>query len=211
MARKPADQSVSRIDILTAAANVFRKKGYHLAKMADIAADVNLTAGSLYHHFPDGKQQILMAVLNEGLDMITSKVQEVVENEDLSPAEKLRELIYTHILGLTEHVSIAAALVFETRTLLSDQVARKSYLARRDNFERYYQHVVEAGISEGVFRKVDVPIFTKTLLGAHNWVGVWYRQGGRLSGEEVAHEMAQTFLSALAVYDIEPEHQLKNS
>lgn len=208
MARKPADQSVSRIDILTAAANVFKRKGYHLAKMADIAADVNLTAGSLYHHFPDGKQQILMAVLNEGLDMITNKVKAVVNNPDLPPNDKLRELIYTHILGLTEHVSIAAALVFETRTLLSDQIARTSYLTRRDNFERYYQKVVEDGIAAGIFRKVDVPIFTKTLLGAHNWVGVWYRQGGRLTGEQIAEEMAQTFLHALNIAETaekEPE------
>jgi AcrR family transcriptional regulator len=36
--------------------------------MSDIAAEVKLTAGSLYHYFPEGKQQILMAVLSEGLE-----------------------------------------------------------------------------------------------------------------------------------------------
>jgi len=44
---------------------------------------------------------------------------------------------------------------------------------------------------------VDVGIFTKTMLGAHNWVGVWYRPTGRLSGEEIAEMMADSFLRSL--------------
>lgn len=200
MARKPADQAVSRIDILTAAADVFRRKGYHGAKMADIAAEVKLTAGSLYHHFPDGKQQILMAVLNDGLETITDNVRVIVESDGLAPPEKLRRIVYEHILGLTEHVSIAAALVFETRTLLNDldnTDARQRYLASRDKFEQYFRAVIEEGIEKQNFRPVDVGMFTKMMLGAHNWVGVWYRDGGRLSGEEIAAEMADTFLRAL--------------
>lgn len=200
MARKPADQAVNRIDILSAAADVFRRKGYHGAKMADIAAEVKLTAGSLYHHFPDGKQQILMAVLNDGLEQITENVRAIVNDPALQPDEQLRRIVYEHILGLTQHVSIAAALVFETRTLLNDldnTDARQRYLDARDRFEHYFRQVVESGIAKGMFHPVDVAIFTKTMLGAHNWVGVWYRDGGRLSGEEIAEEMAETFLRAL--------------
>lgn len=197
VARKPADQAVNRIDILSAAANVFRRKGYHGAKMADIAAEVKLTAGSLYHHFPDGKQQILMAVLTEGLEQITHEVKDIAEDNTLDVKEKLRGIIYKHVTGLTKHVSIAAALVFETRTLLNDQIAREAYLSRRDKFEEYYRSVIDEGIQSGVFRQVDVPIFTKTMLGAHNWVGVWYREGGRLDGDAIAEEMASTFLNAL--------------
>jgi TetR/AcrR family transcriptional regulator, cholesterol catabolism regulator len=197
LARKPADQAVNRIDILSAAANVFRRRGYHGAKMSDIAAEVKLTAGSLYHHFPEGKQQILMAVLSEGLEMITESVRAIADADSLTPPEKLRQIIYKHVTGLTEHVAIAAALVFETRTLLNEQSARDIYLSRRDNFEKYYRAVIEEGIRRGDFRQVDVPIFTKTMLGAQNWVGVWYRDGGRLTGEQIAEEIAQTFLCAL--------------
>jgi hypothetical protein len=35
------------------------------------------------------------------------------------------------------------------------------------------------------------------MLGAHNWVGVWYREGGRLNGSEIADHMADTFLLSL--------------
>lgn len=197
MARKPADQSVNRIDILRAAAIVFRRQGYHGAKMADIAAEVDLTAGSLYHHFPEGKQQLLMEVLTEGLDEITHEAEKIAHQTQLPIVEKLSQLIRRHIISLTENTAVAAALVFETRTLLEDPHARESYLMRRDAFENIYRSVIQEGIDMGVFRPVDVPIFVKTMLGAHNWVGVWYREGGRLSGEQIASEIANTFLNAL--------------
>ena len=59
--------------------------------------------------------------------------------------------------------------------------------------------MVQAGVDSGVFRPVDVAIFVKTMLGAHNWVGVWYRPDGRLSGAEIADMLAETFLRALVV------------
>lgn len=198
MARKPAELSVNRPDILLAAANVFRRQGYHGAKMSDIAAEVDLTAGSLYHHFPEGKQQILGEVLNAGLDQITAEVQAIVEDNTLMPDEKLRKVIHANILGLTRNTSIAAALVFETRTIMENPEARKAYLQRRDSFEYLYNQVIQEGIDAGLFRSVDVPIFTKTILGAHNWVGVWYREGGRLTGEQIADDMSETFLAALS-------------
>ena len=43
-------------------------------------------------------------------------------------------------------------------------------------------------------RPVDVPIFVKTLLGAHNWVGVWYKPEGRLNGVQIADMIADTML-----------------
>lgn len=199
MARKPADQAVNRQDILLAAADVFRRKGFHGAKMADIAAEVDLTAGSLYHHFPGGKQQILHEVLANGLDIVTEKVRAIIEDTTLAPAERFRRAIYAHVVSLTANVSVAAALVFETRTILEDDIERESYLARRDRFEALYQRVIQDGIETGVFRTVDVPIFSKALLGAQNWLGVWYRDGGRLTGEQIATEMAEFFLNALLI------------
>ena len=50
---------MTRDDILDAAAQVIRKKGFHAASMADIARAVNLQKASLYHHV-SSKQEILL-------------------------------------------------------------------------------------------------------------------------------------------------------
>jgi TetR/AcrR family transcriptional regulator, cholesterol catabolism regulator len=197
--RKPASQTVQRKDILAAAATVFQERGYQGATMADIAAKVNLTAGSLYHHFPAGKRDLLLAVLNEGMEYVLAQFDAILSG-GYSPEEALAQMISAHVLNITENVSIGAAMVFEIRTLFvldEDPAGRDEVLKRRDAFESRYRQVIEKGIQSGVFRPIDVPIFTKTMLGAQNWIGVWYRSGGRLSGEEVAQRMTDTFLSAI--------------
>lgn len=199
MARKPADQTVQRDDILLAAAAVFQERGYQGATMADIAQRLNLTAGSLYHHFPAGKRDLLLAVLNVGLDIVLKQIDAVLA-QGLPPAETLRCLIEIHVTGVTSQQAIGAAMVFEIHTVLDlneDIAGRDAFLRRRDEFERCFRTVIEQGIAAGEFCPVDVGIFTKALLGADNWVSVWYRPDGRLSGQQIAARMADTFLAAL--------------
>ena len=196
MARKPADQTVHPEAIIEAAAGVFRRQGYHGAKMADIAAAVNLTAGSLYHHFPS-KQDLLIAVLDEGLGRITRQVRAIVADSPEDPATTLRRIVHAHIHSMIDNANIAAAVIFEGRALLDVPQVRDRFVAQRDDLETLYRQVVEQGIAAGVFRPVDAGIFTKTVFGALNWVSVWYRPDGRLSGDAIADEIAGTFLAAL--------------
>ena len=195
MARKPAEQTVHRDEILRAAAEVFHRKGYRGATMSDIAAAVNLTAGSLYHHFPS-KEELLIAVLDAGMSQIIAAAQAVVDS-DAPPAEKLRAIARTHVRSITAHHNIAVAVIFESRALLEKPDVRAPYVRQRDALERLYRQVVEEGIAAGAFRAGDVGVFVKALFGALNWVSVWYRDDGRLSERDIADEIAETFLAAL--------------
>jgi TetR/AcrR family transcriptional regulator, cholesterol catabolism regulator len=213
LARKPADQSVHREDILQAAAEVLQRNGYEAATMKDIAASVNLTAASLYHHFRN-KDTLLLAVLELGLDAVTQQIETIAASDKPSD-QKLREMICAHVVGLTENTAIGAAMVFEIRALMhvkppsknafvEDWDEYKSFLQRRDaffagrdHFEELFRRVVSEGIEHGTFHPLDVPIFVKTLLGAHNWVSVWYKPDGRLSGAEIAERIASTLLDGI--------------
>jgi len=195
MPRRPAQQTVHPEAILRAAASVFHRRGFHSATMAEIAAEVNLTAGSLYHHFPS-KEDLLVAVLDAGLTEITRDVRAVAETE-LPPPQKLREIVHVHIRSELDNVHIAGAVIFEGRALLDVPGVRDQYIRQRDELEQLYRGVVEAGIASKDFSAVDVGIFIKTLFGALNWVSVWYRPAGRLSRDEIADEIAGLFLRSL--------------
>lgn len=213
MARKPADQSVNREDIILAAADVLHRNGYEATTMKDIAAEVNLTAASLYHHFRN-KDMLMLAVLEGGIEYVIQQLLPIVESDD-SPVEKLREMVRVHVTNVADNTSVGAAMVFEIRSLLSlkasprnlanlDDAARAEFMSRRDHFftqrdqfEGLFEQVIQDGIDAGLFVDLDVAIFVKTMLGAQNWVPVWFKPGGRLSGEDVAARMAETFLRAL--------------
>jgi TetR/AcrR family transcriptional regulator, lmrAB and yxaGH operons repressor len=55
----------TRARILAAAQRLFRKRGYHATGLNDILQLANAPKGSLYHHFPGGKEAIGVAVLGE--------------------------------------------------------------------------------------------------------------------------------------------------
>ena len=82
---------MTRDDILDAAAQVIRKKGFHAASMADIASAVNLQKASLYHHV-SSKQEILLELLDRALEMLTARIAPIV-NQSISSDEKLRQMI----------------------------------------------------------------------------------------------------------------------
>jgi TetR/AcrR family transcriptional regulator, cholesterol catabolism regulator len=207
VARKPADQTVNREDIIRAAAEVLHRSGYESTTMKNIAARVNLTAASLYHHFRN-KDSLLLAVLEDGISRVTKQLEPIAQS-DIQNTEKLTEMIKLHVLNVTQYTAVGAAMVFEMRTLMGESSSAKSndkeafinrrdaFFQRRDYFERLFRNVVQAGIDSGEFHSVDAAIFTKTMLGAHNWVGIWYKDGGRLDGEAIAEMMAETFLRAL--------------
>jgi AcrR family transcriptional regulator len=57
----------TRESILTAAAELMRRKGYGAVGMKDVVAASGAPIGSLYHHFPGGKAQIAReALINAG-------------------------------------------------------------------------------------------------------------------------------------------------
>ncbi len=212
MARKPADQSVSRDEIIAAAAEVLKQKGYEATTMKDIASAVDLTAASLYHHFKN-KNALLLAVLEGGMDFAIGRM-EPLAYADAPVEDRLREMIREHVICLTEFTAVGAAMVFEIGALIGVREPlgegkrvnrqreafierRQAFIDRRDFFEQMFRDVVTEGVEKGHFRPVDVGIFVKTMLGAHNWVGVWYRDDGRLTGEQIADAMADTFLRSL--------------
>lgn len=50
--------------LLTAAGHLLRRRGYAATTAADVLAGAGATNGSLYHHFPGGKQELARAALD---------------------------------------------------------------------------------------------------------------------------------------------------
>src|SRR5512138_3579280 len=106
---------MTRDDILDAAAQVFRQKGYHGASMQDVAAAVKLQKASLYHHV-NSKQEILLALLDRALGMLTEHIS-AISAGPLPPDQKLRAMIRAYLGDLSQSSDLASVLLFEHRSL----------------------------------------------------------------------------------------------
>src|SRR5450631_2694171 len=76
----------SKAKTLTAAAKLFRQQGYHGTALQDILAAGGSPRGSLYFHFPKGKEEIGGAALTlagEALRQAIAKAAEASENAEM--------------------------------------------------------------------------------------------------------------------------------
>lgn len=184
---------MTREDILEAAAQVFREKGFHGASMADIAGSVNLRKASLYHHV-SSKQEILLELLERALSRLTEEIS-AVSSQRLPADEKLRQMIRAYLQSLAEYPDLSAVLLFEHRSL--DRKNHARHVPHRDHFEGLWRDVVNEGRRAGLFDCPDVGLVVRALMGSMNWTLTWYRADGPLSITKIADEYADLFLNGL--------------
>lgn len=184
---------MTRDDILDAAAQVFRQKGFHGASMADIAGAVNLQKASLYHHV-SSKQEILLALLDRALDMLFEQMAVIADQP--GPADKkLRVMIHNYLRLLAENSDLSTVLLFEHRSLEPEQHAR--HTPNRDRFEALWRDLLTEGVREGVFSCSNVALSVRAMMGSLNWTLTWFRPDGPLTIEQIADHYTDLLLNGL--------------
>lgn len=184
---------MTREDVLDAAAQVFRQKGFHGASMSDIAAAVNVQKASLYHHV-SSKQEILLALLDRALVMLTEHISEIA-SRDLSPDQKLKLMIRGYLSGLAENADLTSVLLFEHRSL--DKKSHARHVPHRDRFENIWRGVLEDGVAGKVFDLKDTGLAVRAIMGTLNWTLTWYHPDGPKSIEQIADEYSDFILKGL--------------
>jgi TetR/AcrR family transcriptional regulator, lmrAB and yxaGH operons repressor len=70
----------SRAALVDAAALLFRRQGYAATGVNQILETADVKAGSLYHHFPDGKQQLAAAVVDSAGTDIETRLRQFLDS-----------------------------------------------------------------------------------------------------------------------------------
>ncbi|WP_338452283.1 TetR/AcrR family transcriptional regulator [Niallia oryzisoli] len=65
--------------IIDTATKLFQQKGYIGVGLNEILKECNISKGSLYHHFPKGKEELLIACLQNLKQAITIDIEKIFE------------------------------------------------------------------------------------------------------------------------------------
>ena len=165
--------------ILDEAARLFREKGYAATSMRDIAAAAGMLPGSLYYHFT-AKEDLLVAVYEEGVRRITEKVQAAVARHD-KPWERLEAAAVAHLEALLKTGDYALVVI---RVLPKDVPGAAARLLRlRDRYEKLFVELVAA---LPLPAETDRNALRLMLLGSLNWSQHWFREDGRATPRAIA-------------------------
>ena len=102
----PAIALARREQILTAAAECFRRKGYHGAGMAEISKTAGMSAGHIYNYF-ESKEAIIESIIEKDMEEMFSIFQKFEDH----PGDVLQALIDGLNIGVQRHMDTGACVV----------------------------------------------------------------------------------------------------
>lgn len=170
--------------LLEAAAHVFRRHGFALTTMRDIAAATGMTAGSIYYHYPS-KGDLLLAVYAEGV----RRVGEAFDAAVAKPGDawtRLRRGVTAHLrmmAGLAPGDAPFARVFVQVQPHDFPPEHHDELIALRNGYEAKFRALIDA---LPLRRGVDRTLLRLQLIGALNHVPTWYRADGARSLEVIA-------------------------
>ena len=143
-----------RSEILEASLKVFSEKGYHAAKIEDIAAELNIGHGTFYRYFKN-KLDIFNHVVEDIVRMITELVTDINPNEaeTLEDYRRQLEMIGDRLFGLFEANRPIARVLFYEAFGIDDAELRARIQGIFDVMDRYIELYLENGIAKGYMRE----------------------------------------------------------
>jgi AcrR family transcriptional regulator len=181
-----------RVEIMRAAARVFRARGFAAAGMREIAVAANLSPGNLYHYFA-GKEEILFFCQDRSLDRLLDALAAAARSR--GPLEdRLRQMAAAHVLCLLDEVEGSAAHLTVDALPLR---LRARIVAKRDRYERGVRALIADGIKRRALRTADATISTRAFLGALNWTAHWFRPEGKHTPQDIAALVADYAVAGL--------------
>jgi AcrR family transcriptional regulator len=181
-------------DVIDAAAEIFRRRGYADTSVQDVADAVGILKGSLYYYI-DSKEDLLFRVLLEVHEDARGVVEEVAAM-DAPPLERLRTYVRKHVMYNTRNLT-KIAVYYHDFELLSPE-RRKVIVEQRHVYERFVEGLIEEAQERGdVAAGVDTKLASFYLLGAMNWLYTWYRPGGPATPEQLADLYADLIVNGL--------------
>ncbi|TWJ10908.1 TetR family transcriptional regulator [Bacteroides zoogleoformans] len=144
--------SKTKAKLVDVARQLFAKMGVENTTMNDIALASKKGRRTLYTYFKS-KEDIYMAVVESELDILSDMMKRVAE-KDISPDEKMMEMIYTRLDAVKE-------VVFRNGTLRANffrdiwrvEKVRKRFDAKEIQL---FKDVLSEGVEKGVFQIDDI-------------------------------------------------------
>ena len=156
------EQIRRRHEIFGASVKLFLKNGFQETTMREIAEEASIGKSTLYDYFRTKDEILVWGVEDEFMDLTTAARQ--IAAMPLPAAERLRKAMKNHVEVLAAGKDFYLKLSFEVQRLSLE--TQKRIQVRRHAYQDLIRGLIEEGIKEGSFRKVDSLFVARMLIVA---------------------------------------------
>jgi len=191
--RRGAKWQLRREAIIDISARLFANRGYHATGITELCEANELGKGALYHYI-GSKEELLAAIHDRVMDEVMLGADRVgaAGGSASTRLALLGQELVDVIHRYPDHVWV---FLHEFPALTGERAAR--FRARRHDYERQVESVLEAGVRSGEFRDLDPWLTARAWLGMHNYTYLWLKAGGHLSARDVAQPFAEIFFRGI--------------
>ena len=192
-------RSDKRSLITEAAIDVFAEKGFHQARVSDVAKRAGVADGTIYLYFKN-KEDLLLSIFEEKMDELLAGLGEALEGVD-DPLERVRTFGRFHFQQVRDNRAAAEVLQIELR--LSNKFLKDYRPEKLWAYLGVFGQIVREGQAAGIFRPELDPFTTMwAFFGGLDEIAMQWvlsRKADRFSLEEAADQVADLFIRGLLV------------
>lgn len=195
MARtQAADYDRKRDAITEHAAQLFARKGFAQASIADIAAKCGVSKSLLYHYY-SSKEDILYDIMIGHIDELVEVVDAAAKQS--GPPEKIlkglsRKLLHRYI-GAADRQKV---LLYELDSLPAPQ--RSEIVTKQRHVIETFESLLIACAPSIAREPHRLRAQTMLYFGMINWTHTWYNSAGKVSRDDLADMAADAALVLLS-------------
>lgn len=194
---------IRRQQIIDAAAQVFKRRGYERTNLSEIAKEAGTDRATVYYYV-SGKAELFDEVVSGAVESNTL-LAERVRSESTSAPAKLRAMIEALMLSYAENFPYLYVYVQENLAHVAPERAEWSRRMRQLNhrYEDALIGIIRDGIEEGTLRATGDPrIMAYGILGTLGWTSRWFNPSDPThDAKEIACTFADSFLDGMTHRD----------
>lgn len=157
----PVDGEISQASYLKAVTELVNDQGYHGASVERIAARLNVTKGSFYHH-NDTKDDLVASCFERSFAIVRGAQRNAVGETGWDRITSVTDALARFQLSpngpLLQYMALAAA----------PGGIRGDLLAAMDRLSKHFAGEVSDGIADGSIRRIDPAVAAQLITGAVN-------------------------------------------
>jgi AcrR family transcriptional regulator len=179
--RKPGKRDE---EVLEAAIKVFYERGYAEATVQDVANEVGILKGSLYHYIST-KEDLLYRLFELVHEQVESIKLAAEAATDLNPIERLELYVHKQVEYNLENIERISIYYHDLGLLGPERLAIVQ--AERRAHNRFVTELIREAQGAGLTNNtLDARMLANCVFGTIIWTYRWYRPDSRDSRETVA-------------------------
>lgn len=183
--------ALKRARIVEAAAEQFYQNGYDNTTLEAVGEALGVAKTFIYSQFKS-KTELLAQICSRAIES-SSEVVDQVSAMDATATVRLERLAQGFVKAVLVNQKYIAIFTREEKALAKEDLVDIN--KKRRKFDSQLAALLSEGKASGEFEIGDEHLAALSIGGMVSWAYVWFREGGRMSVDEVAQEMSALILN----------------